>query len=135
MTTLAARPLRRGTVFRAWLAYAVAGFALLGAAAGVGTLLVSDAAVAAIWWSAAFAYLLQLLAFAGLVVVRQHSQWFLAGWVLGMALRFGALGGVAWWLSRSAALPREAALLSLVAFVFLLLLLEPVFLRWDLRKP
>jgi hypothetical protein len=33
------------------------------------------------------------------------------------------------WLSRTDALPRAAALVSLVGFVFLLLLLEPVFLR------
>ena len=57
-----------------------------------------------------------------------------AGRAGGLALRFGAVGGVAWWLSRSAALPREAALLSLVGFAFLLLLLEPLFLRWDLRR-
>ena len=75
-----------------------------------------------------------MVAFAGLLWVRNKTELLLAGWVIGMALRFGALGGVAWWLSRSAALPRAAALLSLVGFVFLLLLLEPVFLRWDLRK-
>ena len=134
MTILAA-PLQQGPTLKAWLAYAVAGLALTAAAAGLGTFLVSGAAVPAIWWSAALAYSLQMLAFAGLVAVRERPRWFLAGWALGIALRFGALGGVAWWLSRSAALPRAAALLSLVAFVFLLLLLEPVFLRWGLRKP
>jgi hypothetical protein len=134
MTTLAVRPEPREMARKAWAAYAAAALALVVVLASAGSLLVSGSAVAAVWFSAGIAYLLQLIAFAGLVVVRQHAQWFLAGWLLGMALRFGALGGVAWWLSRSAALPPEAALVSLVVFVFLLLLLEPVFLRWDLRK-
>ncbi len=134
MTALAAGLDPRGTVFKAWLAYAVTGLAVLVVAAGLGTLLVSDEAVPALWFSAGIAYGLQLIAFAGLVMVRNRAQLFLAGWLTGMALRFGAVGGVAWWLSRSAVLPREAALVSLVAFVFLLLILEPIFLRWDLRK-
>ena len=134
MTTMAAALPPRGTWYRSWLAYAAAALALLSIAAGVATLLVSGAAVKAVWVSAALAYVLQLIAFAGLVAVRESPQLFMAGYLAGMALRFGALGGVAWWLSRSAALPREAALLSLAAFVFLLLLLEPVFLRWDKRK-
>ncbi|MGH7469851.1 MAG: hypothetical protein ACRENP_18035 [Longimicrobiales bacterium] len=134
MTTMVAPLPPRGTMYRSWLAYAAAGLALLSIAAGVGTLLVSGAAVKAIWVSAAIAYLLQLIAFGALVLVREQTQLFMAGYLAGMALRFGALGGVAWWLSRSAALPREAAMVSLAAFVFLLLLLEPVFLRWDKRK-
>ena len=134
MTALAAGLDPRGTVLKAWLAYAVAALVVIGVAAGVGTLLVSKAVVPAVWFAAGVAYVLQLIAFAGLVMVRNRAQLFLAGWLIGMALRFGAVGGVAWWLSRSAVLPREAALVSLVGFVFLLLLMEPMFLRWDLRK-
>ena len=134
MTALAAGLDPRGTVLKAWLAYAVAALVVVGVAAGVGTLLVSKEVVPAVWFAAGVAYALQLIAFAGLVMVRNRAQLFLAGWLIGMALRFGAVGGVAWWLSRSAVLPREAALVSLVGFVFLLLLMEPMFLRWDLRK-
>ena len=119
---------------RAWRAYAVAALVATLVFAGIGTFVAGAGNVTAVWFSAAFAYGLQLIAFAGLVWVRDRTSLFLAGWLGGMALRFGALGGVAWWLSRSAAFPREAALLSLVAFVFLLLLMEPVFLRWDLRR-
>jgi hypothetical protein len=36
---------------------------------------------------------------------------------------------MAWWAAESAALPREPLLVSLVAYLFLLLLLEPVFLK------
>jgi hypothetical protein len=134
MTTLAAELDARGAVFKAWFAYAIASLVLLATVAGLATLMVSAEVVPALWVSAGIAYGLQLLGFAGLVMVRDRAQLFLAGWLIGMALRFGAVGGVAWWLSRSAALPREAALLSLAAFVFLLLMLEPIFLRWDLRK-
>ena len=134
MTALAAGLDPRGTVLKAWMAYAVAALVVVGVAAGVGTLLVSREVAPAVWFAAGVAYVLQLIAFAGLVMVRNRAQLFLAGWLIGMALRFGAVGGVAWWLSRSAVLPREAALVSLVGFVFLLLLMEPMFLRWDLRK-
>jgi hypothetical protein len=134
MTTVAARPELRITLRRAWTAYALTALGLMVALAGAGSLVVSDSAVPALWFSAGVAYVLQLIAFAGLVAGREQPNRFLAGWLLGMALRFGVVGGVAWWLSRSAALPREAALVSLVGFVFLLLLLEPVFLRWDKRK-
>jgi hypothetical protein len=118
----------------AWAIYAVAALVLTALIAGVVSTLVTPTEARAIWFSAGLACLLQLIAFAGLLWVRNEAQLLLAGWLIGMALRFGALGGVAWWLSRSAALPRTAALLSLVGFVFLLLVLEPFFLRWDLRK-
>jgi hypothetical protein len=127
-------PEKESRRLQAWAIYALAALLLAAFAAGVATPFVSRADARAIWFSAALACVLQLVAFAGLLWVRNQAQLFLAGWVIGMALRFGTLGGVAWWLSRSAALPRTAALLSLVGFVFLLLLLEPVFLRWDLRK-
>jgi hypothetical protein len=119
--------------WRAWRAYALATLLASALFAGIASAVVSRPARTAVWFSAALAYGLQLLAFGGLLVVRDQAQRFLLGWLLGMALRFGALGGVAWWLSRSAALPREAALLSLAGFVFLLVLMEPFFLRWDKR--
>lgn len=119
----------------AWRAYALAGLAATVLVAGIVSAVVSGSSLRAVWFSAGLAYGLQLVAFAGLLVVRDQAHRFLVGWLLGMALRFGAVGGVAWWLSRSAALPREAALVSLAAFVFLLLLLEPLFLRWDMRRP
>ena len=124
----------RRSGLRVWAAYAVAALALMIAFAMVATLVVPAQSVRAVWFSAALAYALQLAAFAGLVWFRGESQLLLGGWLIGMALRFGALGGVAWWLSRSAAFPREATLLSLVLFVVVLLMMEPIFLRWDLRR-
>jgi hypothetical protein len=120
---------------KAWSAYALASFIVAVAGAGLVSAVVTPAAGNAVWFSAVVAWCVQLLTFAGLIYLRDQTHMFVAGYMGGMVLRFGALGGVAWWLSRSAALPREAVLLSLAAFVFLLLLLEPLFLRWDLRKP
>jgi hypothetical protein len=71
----------------------------------------------------------QLAAFAVLVRARAHANLFLAGWVAGMLLRFGALAALAWWVTRSGAVPAGATLLSLAGFLFVFLLLEPLFLR------
>ena len=119
---------------RAWMAFAVAGLVVTVALAGLATLFTPAETDQAVWFSAALAYALQLPSFAALIWFRSEAQLILAGWMIGMALRFGALGGVAWWLSRSAAFPREVALVSLVAFAFVLLLMEPIFLRWDMRR-
>jgi hypothetical protein len=121
-------------MMRAWTAYAVAGAVLTIAVAGIVSLLVGDAPSKAVWLSAALAYGLQLVAFALLLRFRDQANLFLAGWLGGMVLRFGALGALAFWATRFTALPPATLLLSLVGFVFVLLLLEPVFLRWDLRK-
>jgi len=118
---------------KAWSAYALASMGVAVVGAGLVSAVATPATSDAVWFSAVVAWCVQVFTFAGMIYFRDHRSMFVAGWVGGMALRFGAVGGVAWWLSRSAALPREAALLSLVAFVFLLLLLEPLFLRWDLR--
>lgn len=119
---------------RAWLAYAVAGLAVTAAIAAVAAALVGAEARRAIVLAAAIAYVLQLVAFALLLLVRDKTHVFMAGWLGGMLLRFGALGACLFWASRTSAVPRAPLVLGLVAFVFVLLLLEPVFLRWDLRK-
>ena len=119
---------------KVWLRYAGAGFLLVGVGVVVGLLLSTPDVHRAIITAAVVAYLVQLAAFALLLALRDKSNLFLAGWLVGMVLRFGVLGVAAFAVTRSAVLPRNALLLSLVVFVFLLLLLEPVFLRWDLRR-
>jgi hypothetical protein len=114
---------------KAWLLYAAVAAAVTLLGAGLGTLLVTPGSVGAVWFSAGLAYLLQLAAFAALVLVRERHELFLLGWGVGLVLRFGAVGVVAVWLSRNPVLPARATLVSLVAFVFVLLLLEPLFLR------
>ena len=114
---------------RAWAAYAATGLVLSGVCGGAVSLLLAGAAERAMWVSALIAWSLQVVVFAGMLYGRRDPNLFLVGWLTGMVLRFGAVGLVAWWVARSDAMPREAALVSLVGFVFLLLLLEPVFLK------
>lgn len=118
---------------RAWLGYAAAGAVLTLVVAAVAVVVAGSEAATAVAVAAVLAYLLQLAAFAVLVVVRGRSDLFMLGWVAGMGLRFAAVGAVAWWVTRTAALPAAPLLVSLVAFMFVLVLLEPVFLRRGLR--
>jgi hypothetical protein len=121
-------------MLRAWTAYALTAAVVVGVTGVAASLLGGAAITKAVWLSAALAYVLQAIAFALLLVVRDRAELFMAGWLGGMVLRFGAVGVLAFYASRYTTLPLAAFLLSLVGFVFLLLLLEPVFLRWDLRK-
>lgn len=122
-------------MLRAWLAYALTAAVVVVVAALATSLLGGPSINRAVWLAAAFAYGLQAIAFAMLLLVRDRAELFMAGWLGGMMLRFAAVGGLAFYASRFTTLPLAALLLSLVGFVFLLLLLEPVFLRWDLRRP
>jgi hypothetical protein len=117
----------------AWGGYAITALVVTSVLAAIAGWLAGSQNVRAVWFAAALAYGLQLAAFALLLALRGQPQLFMAGWLGGMVLRFGVLGACAYWLSRTAMLPRGATLISFVGFVFVLLLLEPVFLRWDLR--
>lgn len=83
----------------------------------------------AVWLGAGVAYVVQLLAFAALVAGRGKPMGFVAGWGGGIALRFIALAGMAVWVTVSDSYHQATALLSLVAFMMVLALIEPVFLR------
>lgn len=113
--------------------YAAASLAVALAGAGLLSLMLDAAATQAVWLAAGIAWGVQLAAFAGLMLVRERSQLFLLGWLLGLALRFLAVMAVALWLSREPVLPIRPALVSLVGFLFVLLLLEPLFLRRGLQ--
>ena len=114
---------------KAWGAYALAALTLTAVGVLLTTRFVSPDARSAVVFGGALAWAVQLLAFALLIALRGQSTLFMAGWLGGMMLRFIVLGLVAFWLTRTGAFPLDAALLSLVGFVFLLLLLEPLFLR------
>ncbi len=118
---------------RAWIAYAGASLILIAVLAGGLSLAMGAAADRAIWLSAGVAWALQLGAFAALVAVRTQPSLFIAGWAGGMGLRGVALGVLAWVSTRATVFPAEPLLVSFVAFVFLLVLLEPVFLKRGLR--
>lgn len=75
----------------------------------------------------------QLAAFGLLIYARARASLFLAGWVGGMLLRFVVLAAVALWVTQDGGgLPAAATLVSLVGLWFVLLLLEPAFLRREL---
>lgn len=118
---------------RAWLLYAV----VAGVVTAVGITAVSVAlgpeARGAVVFAGVLAYVVQLLGFAGLVLVRSRSELFLVGWGAGVMLRLAAVALVALWLSRDPVFPIRPALLSLVAFLFVLLVIEPLFLRQGLQ--
>ena len=120
-------------MLRAWTAYSLTA-AVVTVVVAILISLVGAGITRAVWLAAGFAFVLQTVAFAMLLLVRDRTELFMAGWLGGMVLRFAAVGGLAFYASRYTTLPLAALLLSLVAFVFLLLLLEPVFLRWDLRR-
>lgn len=114
---------------KAWVAYAAVSAALLGfLATGVSLSLPAESA-AGVWLAAAVAYPVQLLAFGALVATHGSGVGFLVGWGGGMALRLASVAAVAFWVLRRGTVPAAPALLSLVGFVFVLVLLEPLFLK------
>lgn len=113
----------------AWIAYAATSVALVvGLSLVVGLLAGAERAVGA-WVAAAVAILVQLPSFGALVASRRRGRDFLVSWASGMLLRFGVIAGVAFWVTRRTSLDPSVTLLSLVGFVFLLVMLEPAFLR------
>jgi hypothetical protein len=81
-----------------------------------------------LWVAAAIAWTVQMASFPALVVGRR-AEAFMLSWAAGMALRFAAVVGVAFWVTRTVAFDPPTTLVGLVGFVFLLVLLEPLFLR------
>ena len=116
----------------AWYALATAvAVALVCAALG---LLLRPQALAAVAWMGALAWAVQLALFAPLLAARGRRNAFLAAWAGGTLARFAVLGAAAWWIWRSRVLPLAPSLLALAGFLFLLLLVEPVFFRMGLRS-
>jgi hypothetical protein len=115
-------------------AYAGAALAVVAVVVAGAWALAAPPARSALWFAAGLAYVLQVGAFAGLVAVRDRGSLFTVAWAGGMMIRFVALAAVAFWLSRSEVLPLEPALLGLVGVMFVLVLLEAMFLRWEMRS-
>jgi len=77
--------------------------------------------------SAGIAYVVQLLSF---VIARAWATTnVVAGWGLGMLLRFAVLALYALVFAKALGLPLTSALVSLAAFFFVSTLLEPVLLK------
>ncbi len=113
--------------------YAGATAALVGASAVLVGLVFESPARSGIWAGLAVAWLVQALAFAILIfATRRRPKGVLAGWTVGTLLRLTALTVLAWLtLAGALALPAEPTLIALVLTLFALLLLEPVFFRFQ----
>ena len=113
---------------RSWALYAVSTLALVVVSAWLLALSFGGPRDAeAIRLSAIVAVAVQLVAFAiTAAIARRHL---IAGWGAGSMLRFTALVVYAVLATRVLALPPVAALVSLVIFLFISTLIEPLFLR------
>ena len=87
----------------------------------------TTAAREAVWASAWLAILVQTLTFAIAKLVARENV--MAGWGLGVLLRFATVGGWALLGIRALDLPSGPALLALVGFYFVSTLVEPLFLN------
>lgn len=113
---------------RAIALFAITATLVAAIAAGVLALFYTEARDrAAVLVSAGLALLVQLLVFAGLrLAPREHV---IAAWGLGTLVRFALLFVYALVVVKALALPAAAALVSFVACLFALTLLEPLFLK------
>lgn len=119
---------------RAFAGYALMGAGLVAGLAGLVGWLLGPGGAAAVWWAAAVAYVVQLAAFGALLAFRSRPGAFMGVWAGGILLRLMVVGGAALWLVRWSGLELAPALLSLAGFLFVLLLLEPVFFLVAQRK-
>lgn len=118
---------------QAWkrpLLFAAASAAAIGATWAIGMLLVSDVgARRALGITAAVAFLVQLVTFSIARAMGARKQNVMAGWGIGIALRFAALMLFGLVAVPRLGLPLSASLLALATFLFITTLIEPLFLR------
>jgi hypothetical protein len=114
---------------KAWASYTAIALVVAGLVVVAAMLLADPAVSAGIRFAAVVGFAVQVVAFGFLVRVRERPAVFLAGWVGGIALRFVVVGVVAFWVTRTEKYPPAPTLVSLVGIVFLMLMLEPLFLR------
>ena len=113
----------------AWIAYAAGAVALGVGVAAVVSALVGGGRGDGAWVAAAIAAAVQVPAFGALVASRRKGRDFMVSWASGMLLRFAVIAGAAFWVTRRTSLDPSVTLLTLVGLVFVLVLLEPAFLR------
>jgi len=95
----------------------------------IGVLLFTETAVRrALTITAALAFTVQLVAFSIARVMARRKN-VIAGWGIGVALRFGVLAIFALVAVPRLNLPLSASLLGLAMFLFVTTLIEPLFLK------
>lgn len=113
----------------AWLTYGLTSLMVVGALLWIGLLVVDDASGTGLPAAAGATWVLQLVAFAGLVAVRDRPELFMLGFAGGMVLRVGMVVGAALWLRATGVFPALPTMIGFVVFLFVMMLLEAVFLR------
>lgn len=113
---------------KAVLAYGAASAVILAVLALGVVVWVDGAETPAVWLAAGVAWPVQMAAFFALVRGREGPG-FVVSWAGGMALRFVTVGAVAVGVTQTEMFDPASALVSLVGFVFVLVLFEPLFLR------
>jgi hypothetical protein len=106
---------------------AVAGGLIAASAIGLALAFDGPTERRAILISAALAFVVQLAAFAAVGLAAGTNV--MAGWGIGVLVRFLVLVGYAFLVVQSIGLAPAAALISLVTFFFLCTLVEPLVLR------
>ncbi|MFP3948533.1 MAG: hypothetical protein ACLFWG_07365 [Longimicrobiales bacterium] len=86
---------------------------------------------AGLLWAAVAAYPVQLAAFGLMQWGRRHPERFLAAWGVGILARFGVLGVMALAVGRLDGVGTAALVLGLAGFLFVLAMMEPLFLTAD----
>lgn len=120
---------------RTWSRYAAVAVVLAGCVVLAGWWAFDDVGRRGLVLGAGTALLVQLPAFGLLVVQPRSSPKFMGAWVAGTLLRLLAVGGVAIVLLVSEDFDPLTALLSLVGLLFVLLLLESLWLRKTANGP
>ncbi len=111
--------------------YALTALLVVGLGAAGLSVLLEEAGRRGILLAAVIAYPVQVVAFGLLVRAREEPTRFVVWWGAGIALRVAVVVAVGVASSRLASVEPAALLLSLVGFIFVLLLLEPAFLKVD----
>lgn len=120
---------------RAWIGYALLSGAIVLAGGLMAVAVLGGGAARAVAWAGGLAWGVQLVAFAALVRVRSRHDvglWVALG--VGMLMRLGVVLVAALWLVGRKALDPAVTLLGLVAFLFVLLILESAFIRVGMRN-
>jgi len=99
-----------------------------------GAVLGGEGVGVAVWAAGLLAWVVQLVAFAILLRVFGNPHQFMIGWLLGMVLRMVVVMVAALWVTQTGGLAPAPLLVSLVAFMFVLVLLEPLFLKKGTRS-
>jgi hypothetical protein len=116
------------------LRYAVVGTCTVGALALLFWPFLDPEGRRGIVLAAAVALPVQIGSFAALLRARGRAKAFLVAWVGGTVVRMATIGAVALLVTRSGAEGLVPTLLSLAAFFFGLLLLEPIYFRAALSE-